>query len=54
VRVERPAEGLARIHLEPPHRKMAVFDVPLLADLDRAIEELAKDSGLRGLVITGP
>ncbi len=53
VRVERPEAGLALVFLEPPHRKMAVFDVPLLGDLARALEELAKDATLRGLVITG-
>ena len=53
VRVERPEAGLARVVLDPPHRKMAVFDIPLLRDLEGAIEELAKDAGLRGLVITG-
>jgi 3-hydroxyacyl-CoA dehydrogenase/enoyl-CoA hydratase/3-hydroxybutyryl-CoA epimerase len=53
VRVERPEAGLALVFLEPPHRKMAVFDVPLLRDLQAALEELAKDGKLRGLVITG-
>ncbi|MSR61251.1 MAG: hypothetical protein EXS08_02220 [Planctomycetes bacterium] len=53
VRIERPEAGLALLYLDPPHRKMAVFDVPLLRDLDRALEELAKDASLRGLVITG-
>jgi 3-hydroxyacyl-CoA dehydrogenase/enoyl-CoA hydratase/3-hydroxybutyryl-CoA epimerase len=53
VRLERPAEGLARLHLDPPHRKLALFDVPLLADLDRALDELARDASLKGLVITG-
>jgi len=53
VRIERPEAGLAVLYLDPPHRKMAVFDVPLLRDLDRALDELAKDASLRGLVITG-
>lgn len=53
VRIERPEAGLAVVTLDPPHRKMAVFDVPLLRDLERAIEELAKDASLRGIVITG-
>src|SRR6185295_8951393 len=54
TRIERPRAGLARLVLDPPHRpKIAVFDVPLLADLDLALGELEKDAGLRGLVITG-
>ncbi|HEX6886277.1 MAG TPA: 3-hydroxyacyl-CoA dehydrogenase NAD-binding domain-containing protein [Planctomycetota bacterium] len=53
IRVERPEPGLARLHLDPPHKKLALFDVPLLADLDRALEELAKDTTLKGLVIAG-
>ena len=53
VRIERPEAGLARLVLDPPHRKMAVFDVPLLADMERALDELARDGSLRGLVITG-
>lgn len=53
VRIERPEPGLALVFLDPPHRKLAVFDVPLLADLERALEQLAQDASLRGLVITG-
>jgi len=53
VRIERPEAGLARLHLDPPHRKIALFDVPLLKDLERAIDELSKDASLRGLVIAG-
>jgi len=54
VRLERPEEGLAVLVLDPPHRaSYAVFDVPLLTDLDAAIEELEHDTALRGLVITG-
>jgi 3-hydroxyacyl-CoA dehydrogenase/enoyl-CoA hydratase/3-hydroxybutyryl-CoA epimerase len=53
VRVLRPEAGLARLVLDPPHRRMAVFDVPLLGDLEAAVEELALDGALRGLVITG-
>jgi 3-hydroxyacyl-CoA dehydrogenase/enoyl-CoA hydratase/3-hydroxybutyryl-CoA epimerase len=54
VRVERPRDGLAVLHLDPPHRpSLAVFDVPLLRDLDAALEELASDASLKGLVITG-
>ena len=54
VRIERPEDGLAVLILDPPHRpKLAVFDVPLLRDLDAAVTELTAESGLRGLVITG-
>ena len=53
VRIERPEPGLARIHLDPPHRKIALFDVPLLADLDRALEEIARDPKVKALVIAG-
>ncbi len=54
VRIERPEEGLVRLVLDPPHRpKIAVFDVPLLRDLDQALEGIAADKSVRGLVITG-
>jgi len=54
LRVERPEPGLVRFVLAPPHRpKIAVFDVPLLADLDRAVEALAEDREAKALVITG-
>ncbi len=53
VRVERPEPGLAVLVLDPPHRKIAVFDAPLLRDLDLALSELEKDASLRGLVLTG-
>ena len=54
VRLERPEAGLARIVLDPPHRpSLAVFDVPLMRDLDAALEEVQRDTSLRALVITG-
>jgi enoyl-CoA hydratase/carnithine racemase len=53
VRIERPEPGVALVGLAPPHRRMAVFDVPLLRDLDAALTELARDAELRGIVITG-
>ena len=54
VRIERPEPGLAHLFLDPPHRpKLAAFDVPLLRDLDAAVDELARDASLEGLVITG-
>ena len=40
--------------LDPPHRpKLAVLDLPLMRDLAAALEEVASDSKLRGLVVTG-
>jgi len=53
VRLERPEAGLAVLVLDPPHRKLAVLDLPLLRDLDLALEEVEKDSSIRGLVVTG-
>ena len=53
VRVERPEPGLAVVVLDPPHRKLAVFDAPLLRDLDQVVSELAADASLQGVVITG-
>jgi 3-hydroxyacyl-CoA dehydrogenase/enoyl-CoA hydratase/3-hydroxybutyryl-CoA epimerase len=53
VRVERPEPGLAVLVLDPPHRSLAVLDLPLLRDLDLALEDLERDSALRGLVIAG-
>ena len=52
--IERPAPGVVRLHLDPPHRpSLAVFDVPVLRDLDLALEEVAEDASVTGLVITG-
>ncbi len=53
VRVERPEAGLAVLVLDPPHRKVAIFDGPLLRDLSAAIDSLEKDATLKGVVITG-
>lgn len=53
VRIERPEPGVAVLVLDPPHRKIAVFDAPLLRDLDLALAELERDGALRGLVLTG-
>ncbi|MBK8179708.1 MAG: enoyl-CoA hydratase/isomerase family protein [Planctomycetes bacterium] len=53
VRIERPEPGLARLVLDPPHRKLAVLDVALMQDLERALDALSGDSGLVALVITG-
>ena len=53
IRIERPESGLAVIVLDPPHRKMPVFDAPLLRDLDLALDEIEADKTLKGVVITG-
>ncbi len=53
IRIERPEAGLAILVLEPPHRSLAVLDLPLLRDLDLALEEIERDTTLRGLVVTG-
>jgi len=53
VRAERPEPGLIELVLDPPHRTLAVFDVPLLSDLDAALDAIEHDALVRGLVITG-
>jgi 3-hydroxyacyl-CoA dehydrogenase/enoyl-CoA hydratase/3-hydroxybutyryl-CoA epimerase len=53
VRVERPEKGLALLVLDPPHRKPAVLDLPLMRDLATVLDKLAQDGGLEALVITG-
>jgi len=53
VRLERPEPGLAVLVLDPPHRKKAVLDLPLMRDLADRLEGLASERELRGLVITG-
>ena len=53
VRLERPEDGLAIVVLDPPHRSLAVLDGPLIRDLDQVVDELAGDSSLRGIVLTG-
>jgi len=53
VRVERPEPGLAVLVLDPPHRKLAVLDLPTVRDLDHALDGVLDDGTLRGLVVTG-
>ncbi len=53
VRIERPEPGLAVLVLDPPHRKMPVFDRALMRDLELALGELERDQKLTGLVVTG-
>jgi 3-hydroxyacyl-CoA dehydrogenase/enoyl-CoA hydratase/3-hydroxybutyryl-CoA epimerase len=53
-RIERPEPGLIVLVLDPPHRpKLAVFDVPVLRDLNLALDEIAGDRAAKALVITG-
>ncbi|MFT7669405.1 MAG: 3-hydroxyacyl-CoA dehydrogenase/enoyl-CoA hydratase/3-hydroxybutyryl-CoA epimerase [Planctomycetota bacterium] len=53
IRVEYPEAGLAVVILDPPHRSLAVLDLPLMRDLDLTLSELAKRENLRGVVFTG-
>lgn len=53
VRYEHPEPGLVRLTLDPPHRSMPVFDVPLLRDLSDAVDRVAAEGSVRGLVICG-
>ena len=48
VRLERPEPGLLVLVLDPPHRESyAVFDVPLLKDLEKALDEARIDDAAR-------
>ena len=53
MRVERPEPRVVRVVLDPPHRTMPVFDLPLLRDFDAALDAVANDATIRGLVIIG-
>ncbi|MCB9913613.1 MAG: enoyl-CoA hydratase/isomerase family protein [Planctomycetes bacterium] len=53
IRLERPEPGLAVVVLDPPHRKLAVLDLPLMRDLDAALDELETTPDLVGVVFTG-
>lgn len=53
IRIERPEAGLVVLVFDPPHRTLPVLDLPLLRDLDLALDEVEADASLRGLVITG-
>jgi 3-hydroxyacyl-CoA dehydrogenase/enoyl-CoA hydratase/3-hydroxybutyryl-CoA epimerase len=53
IRIERPEPGLAVVVLDPPHRSLAVLDLPLMRDLDAALDELETSPDLRGIVFTG-
>ena len=52
VRTEPIEDGVVRLVLDPPHRKIAVLDAPLLADLDTALSDLEANPP-RGLVLAG-
>jgi len=51
VKIERPEAGLVVLRLEPPHREATVLDLPLVRDLDLALDQVGR--GTRGLVVTG-
>ncbi|MCE9594709.1 MAG: enoyl-CoA hydratase/isomerase family protein [Planctomycetes bacterium] len=53
VRIERPEAGLAVVILDPPHRKLPVFDLPLIRDLTLALDRLEGDKDVRAVVFTG-
>lgn len=53
IRIETPEPGLAIIVLDPPHRSLAVLDMPLMRDLEMAIQEVAAMPDLRGVIFTG-
>lgn len=53
VRLDSPEARVRLLVLDPPHRAMPVFDLPLLRDLDAALEQVERDDLVRGLVITG-
>lgn len=53
VKLERPETGLIVLVIDPPHRKLAVFDRPLMRDLELAIADLERESAMKALVITG-
>lgn len=53
LRVEHPEPGLTVVYLAPPHRRLAVFDAPLIRDLDALVTQLEADPNLRAVVITG-
>ncbi|MBM3987878.1 MAG: hypothetical protein FJ294_07975 [Planctomycetes bacterium] len=53
VRIERPEAGLALLRIAPPHRRLAVFDRPLMRDLALALDELERAKDIRALVLTG-
>jgi 3-hydroxyacyl-CoA dehydrogenase / enoyl-CoA hydratase / 3-hydroxybutyryl-CoA epimerase len=53
IRIERPEAGLVVLVLDPPHRENTVLDLPLLRDLDMALDEVERDVSVKGLVLTG-
>ena len=52
LRVERPAEGVVLITLDNPGRRNAMSD-EMTASWVAAIDDLARDPGLRAVVVTG-
>ncbi len=50
-RVEMQAGGIAHLVMDHPSRKVNVLDAEALPDLERALGELEKTDGLRGVVL---
>ena len=50
-RVETPRPGIAHLVMDHAERRVNVLDVAALADLDRALDELAAMTGLEGVVL---
>ena len=54
IRENEVEPGVLFLHLEPPHRpKLAVLDVPLLRDLNDALDRASSRQDLKALVIAG-
>ena len=53
IELERPEAGLVILRLVPPHRSLAVLDLPLMRDLATQLDELSNEKGLEGLIIAG-
>lgn len=53
VQYLHPEPGLVHLVIDPPHRTMPVFDVPVLRDLSAAVDRLEIEGSLRGVVISG-
>jgi enoyl-CoA hydratase len=52
LRLERPADGVARLVLDNPDQRNAMSD-PMTASWVRAVDELATDRSVRVVVVTG-
>ena len=50
-RIELQPDGITHLVMDHPERKVNVLDAEALADLERALTELAGGQGIRGLVV---